>query len=213
LLQQLLTERSDWQSLSLQFLGNTGGPMTAIGFVHPSETDSEQTSTFSTVSGRRYIRLGPIQIDVQREEVTKYGSRLRLSGKPYRVLLALLERPGEVVSREAICACLWPPDALVDYESNISMTINKLRRALGDSATSPRYIKTIPRRGYALVGCPEISEYPAQAADPGMGPPIGVPGTFAVGSSRWFVLCVPVFVLAGALVGFGLTTAWFSYFR
>jgi DNA-binding winged helix-turn-helix (wHTH) protein len=102
-----------------------------------SEPDAQTHRRSLEPSGGRYIRLGPIQVDLQKEEVTKNGSRLKLSGKPYRALVALLERPEQIVTRDTICACLWPSNKSVEYNSNVNTTINKLRRALGDSSETP----------------------------------------------------------------------------
>src|SRR6476661_10749331 len=109
----------------------------------------------------RYIRFGPFQVDQHRQEVTKSGSRLKLQGKVYQVLLALIEKQGEVVTREDLRLRLWPADTHVNFDANVNTTVNKLRQALGDSSDQPLYIETIPRRGYCLVVQPECSDLPA----------------------------------------------------
>ncbi|MBV9886484.1 MAG: winged helix-turn-helix domain-containing protein, partial [Acidobacteria bacterium] len=88
----------------------------------------------------RYIRFGPFQIDQQRQEVTKSGSRLRLQGKVYQVLLALVEKQGDVLTREELRLRLWPNETHVNYDANVNTTVNKLRQALGDSCDKPVYI-------------------------------------------------------------------------
>ena len=98
----------------------------------------------------RYIRFGPFQIDQQRQEVTKSGSRLRLQGKVYQVLLALVEKQGDVLTREELRLRLWPNETHVNYDANVNTTVNKLRQALGDSCEKPIYIETVPRKGYCL---------------------------------------------------------------
>jgi DNA-binding winged helix-turn-helix (wHTH) protein len=115
----------------------------------------------TTLATARYIRFGPLQIDQQRQEVTRNGTRLKLQGKVYQVLLALLEKPGEVVTREELRQRLWPADTHVNYDANVNTTVNKLRQALGDSSDKPLYIETVPRRGYCFVMQPEMSEHPA----------------------------------------------------
>src|SRR5947209_8532487 len=80
----------------------------------------------------RYIRFGPFQIDQQRQEVTRNGSRLKLQGKVYQVLMALIEKQGEVVTREELRTRLWPADTHVNFDANVNTTVNKLRQALGD---------------------------------------------------------------------------------
>src|SRR5215813_5172884 len=93
----------------------------------------------------RYIHFGPFQIDQQRQEVSRNGSRLKLQGKVYQVLMALIEKPGEVVTREELRQRLWPAETHVNYDANVNTTVNKLRQALGDSSDKPLYIETIPR--------------------------------------------------------------------
>src|SRR5436190_18231028 len=115
----------------------------------------------SLLSSGRYIHFGPFRIDQQRQEVTRNGSRLKLQGKVYQVLLTLLEKPGEVVTREELRTRLWPADTHVNYDANVNTTVNKLRQALGDSSDQPLYIETVPRRGYCLVVQPECSDLPA----------------------------------------------------
>ena len=83
-------------------------------------------------------------------ELRKDGVRLKFSGQPFQVLLILLERPGDVVTREELQKRLWP-DTFVDVERNLNTAINKIREVLGDSAESPRYLETLPRRGYRFI--------------------------------------------------------------
>ena len=109
------------------------------------------------LSAGRYIHLGPFQIDQQRQEITKNGERLKLQGKVYQVLMALLEKPGGVVTREELRQRLWPAETHVNYDANVNTTVNKLRLALGDSSDEPIYIETIPRKGYCLLVHPKIT--------------------------------------------------------
>src|SRR5258708_2598327 len=105
-----------------------------------------------------YVYLGPSHTDQQRKEVPRDGSRLKLQGKFYQVLLPLLKNPGEVVPREELRFRLWPADTHVNYDANVNTTVNKLRLALGDSSDKPLYIETIPRKGYCLLVQPEVSD-------------------------------------------------------
>jgi DNA-binding winged helix-turn-helix (wHTH) protein len=105
-----------------------------------------------TKAGERYLFFGPFQIDLQREELFKEGSRVRIPSKVFQMLLALVEQPGEIVTREALHARLWPRGTLVNYEANVNTTVNKLRLALGDSPGKPIYVETIPRQGYCFLG-------------------------------------------------------------
>jgi DNA-binding winged helix-turn-helix (wHTH) protein len=112
----------------------------------------------------RYIRFGPFQIDQQRREVSKSGSRLKLQGKVYEVLIALIEKQGNVVTREELRVRLWPAESHVNYDANVNTTVNKLRQALGDSSDKPLYIETVPRRGYCLIVQPEFADAPLPSA-------------------------------------------------
>jgi DNA-binding winged helix-turn-helix (wHTH) protein len=105
-----------------------------------------------TKAAERYLFFGPFQIDLQREELFKEGSRVRIPSKVFQMLVALVERPGEIVTREALQARLWPRGTLVNYEANVNTAVNKLRLALGDSPGKPIYVETIPRQGYCFVG-------------------------------------------------------------
>src|SRR6266853_3498680 len=124
------------------------------------EPDEPATSDRTLLSSGRYVLFGPFRIDQQRQEVTRDGSRLKLQGKVYQVLLTLLEKPGDVVTREELRVRLWPADTHVNYDANVNTTVNKLRQALGDSSDKPLYIETIPRKGYCLVVRPEFADVP-----------------------------------------------------
>lgn len=107
------------------------------------------------------LRFGVFEIDVKAGELWKHGRRIRLQEQPYRVLLALLAVPGETVTRQELRERLWPAETFVDFDNGLNNVINRLRAALGDSATSPRLIETVGRRGYRFIG--ELDQ-PAQAA-------------------------------------------------
>ena len=108
-----------------------------------------------TNAAERYLCFGQFQVDLQREELFKEGSRVRIPSKVFQVLLALVERPGEIVTREALRARLWPDGTFVNYDANVNTTVNKLRLALGDSPEKPMYVETIPRQGYCFLGTVE----------------------------------------------------------
>ena len=95
----------------------------------------------------RLIRFETFEVDLVAGELRKSGVKLKLTGQPFQVLAILLERPGEVVTREELQKRLWP-DTFVDVDHNLNTAINKIREALGDSAESPRFVETLPRRGY-----------------------------------------------------------------
>jgi Tol biopolymer transport system component/DNA-binding winged helix-turn-helix (wHTH) protein len=106
------------------------------------------------------IAFGPFTVDAAANELLKGGLRIRLPGQPFQILLTLLERPGEVVSREQLREKIWLEGTFVDFEHGLNAAINKLRRALGDSADNPRYIETIPNRGYRFIG--RLDEQPSR---------------------------------------------------
>jgi DNA-binding winged helix-turn-helix (wHTH) protein len=103
----------------------------------------------------RYVSFGHFQVDLQREELFKDGARVHIPSKVYQVLLALVERPGEIVTRDDLRARLWPGGTFVNYDANVNTTVNKLRLALGDSPDQPMYLETVPRQGYCFVGSVE----------------------------------------------------------
>src|ERR1700746_1165726 len=105
-----------------------------------------------TKAAQRYLCFGRFQVDLEREELFKEGSRVRIPSKVFQVLMALVERPGEIVTRDALRARLWPGGTFVNYDANVNTTVNKLRLALGDSPDKPMYVETIPRQGYCFLG-------------------------------------------------------------
>jgi len=106
----------------------------------------------SQPSSPTLLKFGPFELHSQSGELQKNGIRIRLSGQPLRILLLLLERPGEVVTREELRQQIWGDGTFVDFESGLNAAVNKLRRALNDSAEKPRYIETISGRGYRFIG-------------------------------------------------------------
>jgi DNA-binding winged helix-turn-helix (wHTH) protein len=122
----------------------------------PSSALSARRQELSQVrAAQRYLCFGQFQVDLQREELFKEGSRVRIPSKVFQVLLALVERPGEIVTREALRARLWPGGTFVNYDANVNTTVNKLRLALEDSPEKPMYVETIPRQGYCFLGTVE----------------------------------------------------------
>ena len=122
------------------------------------------------VQARRRYRFGVFQLDTLSGELYKHGIRIKLQDQPCQVLTVLLERVGEVVTREELRQRLWDHDTYVDFDHSLNISINKLRDALGDSAANPRFIETLPRKGYrflAAVSVEVVSDNrPAAAADP-----------------------------------------------
>ncbi|MGA8025859.1 MAG: tetratricopeptide repeat protein [Bryobacteraceae bacterium] len=113
----------------------------------------------------RIFRFGAFEFHVQARELRKHGLRIKLTGQPISVLVMLLERPGEVVTREDLQARLWPPGTYVDFEHSVNAAVKRLRQALGDSADSPRFIETLARNGYRFIA--PLSERIDDLAEPG----------------------------------------------
>ena len=98
------------------------------------------------------IAFDNFAVDLRSGEVRKNGARIRLQAQPFQLLGLLLENVGEVVTREEICRQLWPADTFVDFEHSLAAAVNKIREALGDSPENPKYIETLPKRGYRFIG-------------------------------------------------------------
>ncbi len=146
------------------------------------------------VRSRSILRFGVFEVDVRAGELRKQGVRIKLQEQPFHVLTVLLQRPDEVVTREELRSENWPADTFVDFDNSLNTAINKLREALGDSADNPRFIETLPRRGYRFIA-----------------PVTGVDGTTrgtATGtsvpwrpSSRKIVVAAAIAVLAAGIAG------------
>jgi cholera toxin transcriptional activator len=105
----------------------------------------------------RLARFAVFELDLAAGELRKNGAKLRLQEQPFQVLALLLERAGDVVTREELRQKLWPADTFVDFDHSLNTAVNKLRETLGDSASSPRYIETLARRGYRFIAPVEKS--------------------------------------------------------
>ena len=128
---------------------------------------AERTTRSDQAVGKfpaRYARFGAFQLDMKRQDLTKNGARLRLPGKVCQVLVTLLERHGEIVTRQELRARLWGSDTHVNFDANVNTTVNKLRQILGDSNEQSVYVQTIPRRGYSFIGTVEFVDRPEIAA-------------------------------------------------
>ena len=125
----------------------------------------------------RIVRFGVFELDLAAAELRKSGARLRLQEQPFQVLALLLERSGDVVSRDELREKLWPADTFVDFDHSLNTAVNKLRETLGDSASSPRYIETLAKRGYRFIApvqksiaTPGVEENHVGTAAPGCPP-------------------------------------------
>ena len=152
----------------------------------------------------RYARFGSYHVDQQSRQVFLDSTPLRLQGKVYQVLIALLQKQGQVVTREELRHALWPAGTHVDYVANTNTAINKLRQALNQSANNAGYIETIPRRGYRFAGTAEFSEIPFPTMRPAKS-----------GASRSHKLPTTVavaLILVGMLLGATAATYWITHF-
>ena len=103
------------------------------------------------VRASRVLQFGTFEVDLRAGDLRKSGARIRLQEQPFQILTMLLEKPGEVITREELQQKLWPADTFVDFDDGLNTAIKKLRDTLGDSADSPRFIETLPRRGYRFI--------------------------------------------------------------
>src|SRR5690349_23656161 len=149
---------------------------------------------------RRRIRFAGFEVDLDAAELRKSGKRLPLQEQPFQILAALLERPGEVVSREYLRERLWPGQTFVDFDQGLNTAINKLRDALGDSASNPKFIETVPRRGYRFTSTIDVEPAPGQAAS-GPQPPPAEPHTDRRHTRIWLVTAI------GVVAAFGMGVA------
>jgi len=115
------------------------------------------------------VRFGPFEANLSTQELQKFGTRLRVPNQSFQVLALLLEKPGQLVTREEFRQKLWPADTFVEYDQGLNAAVNRLRDALGDSAEKPRYIETLPRRGYRFVGQAEVASNNHEESQPGPG--------------------------------------------
>jgi len=99
----------------------------------------------------RLIRFGVFELDLRSGELQKQGRKIRLEGQPVQILICLLENPGELVTREELHRKLWPADTFVNFEHGLNAAVKRLRQALNDSADNPRFVETLPRRGYRFI--------------------------------------------------------------
>src|ERR1700687_5904835 len=179
----------------------------------PEEHEGSNNPAFAPA---RYACFGAFHLDLKREELFKDGTRVKLQGKVYQALLALLQKPGEVVTREALRMRVWPSDTHVNYDANVNTTVNKLRQVLGDSPEQPAFVDTIPRKGYSFVAKIEYLDQPEPVATTQQTAEDRLAGAAhderesrnffprAALNSRWFAAGVISLVLASMLFGAAL---------
>jgi len=158
----------------------------------------------------RQLRFSVFEVDLRTGELRKQGLKVKLHGQPFQVLAMLLERPGELVTREEIREKLWPGDTFIDFENSVNNSIKRVREALGDDAAAPRFIETLPRHGYRfiapVVGADDgvstvapapLPPTPVEAMSPS---PRGTAVTDRRDSRRWKVLVPAAVILVAAAI-------------
>lgn len=146
------------------------------------------------------FRFGDFEADVRAGELRKQGRKVRLAGRPMDILALLLERPGELLTRKELQERLWPADTFVDFEHGVNAAVQTLRRALCDSHKNPRFVETLPRRGYRFIAAVErVAGRSAGAAVASAGGPVtaGVQGAMPAGAISELVGCAGSVVDAG----------------
>jgi len=112
------------------------------------------------------IRFDVFELDLRAAELYRAGRKIKLQIQPFRALALLLERPGEVITREEFEKRLWPEDTFVDFDHSLNTAIRKLRQALGDDKKKPRFVETLPKRGYRFIGNLQTATLPAALETP-----------------------------------------------
>src|SRR4030088_1397798 len=146
----------------------------------------------------KMVRCGVFEIDLKAFELRKHGLRLKLAEQPFQILAILLEQPGQVITRDELRVRLWPGDTFVDFDHGLNNAVMRLREVLSDSSDTPRFIETLPRRGYRFIAPVEelgaIVEGASSAATLGTATPIdsagalppATPSSLPVGKKPWF---------------------------
>lgn len=172
------------------------------------ETEHREPGASSVqVGGRGTIRFGLFEANLETEELRKSGVRIRIQAQPFRILTMLLERTGEVVTREEIRQRLWGSDTIVDFDHSLGTAINKIREALGDSAENPRFVETLTRRGYRFIAPVTIPEQPQPFITVAPAEPVPVVAPRQSRGARWVVGAAGAVVLAVAAFWAGARVA------
>ncbi len=116
----------------------------------------------------RIFRFGPFEVDQTAGELRKHGIRIKLHSQPFEVLTVMLERPAEIVTRDELRRRLWSDGTFVDFDHGLNTAVNKLRDALGDSAATPKFIETVPGKGYRFIAPVAAPSSPAVPVEPGV---------------------------------------------
>ena len=159
----------------------------------------------TTAPAARVRRFGVFELDAQSGELRRHGLKIRLSDQPFQILRLLLDRPGDVVTRDELRQRLWTSDTSVEFDAGLNSAIRKLREALDDSADNPKFIETLPRRGYRFIASVKPAT-PPDAPAAGTGGPVGSAPRIR---REWMVGAVVIVVMtaAAALV---YATGWWA---
>jgi len=163
----------------------------------------------ATAPSSRVLRFDSFELDIRAGELRKAGVKLRLQGQPIQVLAALLNNAGELVTREQLRAQVWPADTFVDFDHSLHNAIARIREVLGDSAEAPRYIETLPRRGYRYIG--PVADFPTLRPATETGHHASQPLTLVTAPKRKRILVLMLAALVlGALFTLGVvaSTTW-----
>lgn len=168
--------------------------------------------SLSTITPK-IVRFGPYELDVRSGDLRKFGTRIKLGEQPLRILILLIERPGELVTREELVSQLWSDDTFVDFDHGLNSAVQRLRDGLSDTAQKEHWIETLPRRGYRFVGAVEWGNPNNSASPPAIPtpdqaeaiavptPPLVAPRSPASAQPRWrFMLVAPALAVLAALL-------------
>src|ERR1700726_3485237 len=154
-------------------------------------SDTARPTMQHTSHASKMVRCGVFEIDLKAFELRKHGLRLKLAEQPFQILAILLEQPGEVITRDELRERLWPGDTFVDFDHGLNNAVMRLREVLGDSPENPRFIETLPRRGYRFIA--PMSSSNGNEAHAGAGP--------ITPTRRWRMPLLVVALLAALVAG------------
>src|SRR5215472_14503164 len=171
----------------------------------------------------RVVRFGLFEVDFASQELRKSGIKIKIQDQPFQILALLLERPGQIITRDEIQKHLWADDTFVDFDLGLNSAVKKLRQALGDESENPRFIETLYRRGYRFLApihadasasatvvlpFPQVSGNGGDHASPATLPAAELSPSDASGSQGsirwWFYLAIPTFLATGMWAGYAM---------
>jgi DNA-binding winged helix-turn-helix (wHTH) protein len=162
------------------------------------------TSARGVTGNNNQIRFGVFEVRRETRELRKHGVRIKLEDQPFELLMALLEKPGDIVTRSELRARLWPEGTFVDFDKSLTKAVNKIRTALGDSPVNPRFVETLSGRGYRFIAPVDAVTGLAPNAGPGSSP--SLPPVAAPKRRAWLKWAAP----AASVAAMGAALLWFS---